>query len=94
MCIFIALLFFVFTDIGLVVFDNLREFNASVDYRQQYRFYGSVLYGFFSVVISRIGFSIAKKKNKDPWKWAKYCFFFNLFGLLLLLVDDENSEDL
>ena len=39
----------------------------------------------FPILSSVVCFKVAKRKNLEPLKWAKYGFMFNIFAVLYLL---------
>ncbi len=37
-------------------------------------------------------YKVAKRKNKNPWQWAKYGLFFNIWATMYLLFFTEDNN--
>lgn len=66
--------------------------NNDKNYEINLRIFLSIIAILFSVLSSLACFKIAKKRNIDSLKWAKYGFFFNIWALIYLLFFSEEKE--
>lgn len=70
-----------------------QRIEDSPEFKLKFKFIMGIIYVVCGIVFSRIGFILGKRKGLDPWKWAKYCFLFNLWAIFyLVLLEDKNVK--
>lgn len=69
--------------------------NNDKKYELNLRIILSIIAILFSVLSSLACFKIAKKRNIEALKWAKYGFFFNIWALIYLVFfsEEKNSKN-
>lgn len=63
-------------------YENARD----KDYIHQLRLLSLFAGVLFAISCSVAGFFVAKKRGRNKVKWIILCFFFNLWGLIILLL--------
>ena len=90
--------FILFKIVFLTGFDHsIREFvdiiKADKNSALKYRIAMSTVVMIFLSLNSYICFKLAKKKGKDPWKWARKGFLYSVYAIAYLLFFSDSKND-
>ena len=83
---------YISTDLHEIYREMYERVKTDQDYARNYKIIVGILSVISLSVNSVICFKIAKKKNKDPQKWARYGLLFNIWAILYLLFFVDNDD--
>jgi hypothetical protein len=75
-------------DLSMGLFERMR---TNQDLEIKFRIIFTILIVSMASLCSCSCFKIAAKKKLDPWRWAKYGFFFNIWAIVYLVFFFEDK---
>lgn len=76
-------------EINMQIVDSIRR---DEKLESHYRIFVSLFILVILSLNSLLCFQVAKKKNRDPWKWAKYGFIYNIWATIYLLLSSKDND--